>query len=391
MRITRLTAENFKKLKAVDITPEGDMVMITGKNAQGKSSVLDAIWAACAGKAGVKQVERPIRDGEKNARVVLELEDLRIERKWTASGSTLTVGPRDGSSKFNSPQAILDKLIGSLSFDPLAFAHADAKTQVATLVNLTGREADFERIARQRKAAYDDRTLTNRDVKRLQAQVDGLPAESGAVARVDVGELLEQIQIEDRRASLRLRWTELQREIERLQVTQAEVAGEAADLPAPVATRTELQERLNQAEVTNQSAAASERRQELADQLSDAADAADALTEQISVLDAEKVELLASSELPVPGLSFDDDGVLYNGVPFQQASNAERIRVSVGMAMALNPELRVIRITDGSLLDSDNLALIESMAAANDFQCWIEKVDESGEIGVVIEDGSVKA
>ena len=41
------------------------------------------------------------------------------------------------------------------------------------------------------------------------------------------------------------------------------------------------------------------------------------------------------------------------------------------MAMAMNPEVRVIRITDGSLLDSANMELIEQMAVDNDFQVWL--------------------
>ena len=50
MQIIRLEADSFKRLRAVDITPRGDMVMITGRNAQGKSSVLDSIQAALAGQ-----------------------------------------------------------------------------------------------------------------------------------------------------------------------------------------------------------------------------------------------------------------------------------------------------------------------------------------------------
>ena len=57
----------------------------------------------------------------------------------------------------------------------------------------------------------------------------------------------------------------------------------------------------------------------------------------------------------------------------------------------MNPKLRVIRITDGSLLDTENMALIEKMATEADFQIWIERVDESGTAGVVIEDGQVKS
>ena len=46
MKIIELRATNIKRLKAVEITPDGTMQVIGGRNAQGKSSVLDAIWLA---------------------------------------------------------------------------------------------------------------------------------------------------------------------------------------------------------------------------------------------------------------------------------------------------------------------------------------------------------
>ena len=76
-------------------------------------------------------------------------------------------------------------------------------------------------------------------------------------------------------------------------------------------------------------------------------------------------------------------------MPFSQASSAEQIRVSLAMAMSLNPKLRVIRILDGSLLDADNLALITEAAVAADYQVWIERVSDPSETAVVIEDGEV--
>ena len=51
MKIIEFRAERFKRLSAVDITPEGNTVIISGKNGQGKSSVLDAIWLALGGGA----------------------------------------------------------------------------------------------------------------------------------------------------------------------------------------------------------------------------------------------------------------------------------------------------------------------------------------------------
>ena len=49
MKIIELQAENVKRLKAVDITPDGTLQIIGGRNAQGKSAVLDSIWLALGG------------------------------------------------------------------------------------------------------------------------------------------------------------------------------------------------------------------------------------------------------------------------------------------------------------------------------------------------------
>lgn len=100
---------------------------------------------------------------------------------------------------------------------------------------------------------------------------------------------------------------------------------------------------------------------------------------------------MAQAEFPVDGLGFDDSGVTYQGVPFAQASAAEQLRVSVAIAMALNPTVRVIRIADGSLLDSENVALIGEMAADRGYQVWLETVRDAGADGpgIVIEDGQV--
>ena len=59
------------------------------------------------------------------------------------------------------------------------------------------------------------------------------------------------------------------------------------------------------------------------------------------------------------------------------------------MAMAANPELRVLRIKDGSLLDDKNMALLASMAEADDYQIWIEVASSTSKVGVVMVDGSV--
>ena len=114
-----------------------------------------------------------------------------------------------------------------------------------------------------------------------------------------------------------------------------------------------------------------------------------ALTEGLEALDKTKADALAAALFPVDGLGFAETGVTYQGVPFSQASSAEQIRVSVAMAMAMNPELRVLRIKDGSLLDGDAMEALREQVAANDFQLWIERVGNADEGAVIIDDGEV--
>ena len=111
------------------------------------------------------------------------------------------------------------------------------------------------------------------------------------------------------------------------------------------------------------------------------------LTDEIEMIDAEKQRLVEAAGLPVPGLGFTEDGVTFKGFPFDQASGAEQLRVSVAIAMAANPTLRVLRIKDGSLLDPSSLEIVADMLREHDYQLWIERVDVSGKVGIVMQDG----
>ena len=50
MKILRLVVKNIQKIVAAEITPDGNVIVISGKNAQGKTSVMDAISMALGGQ-----------------------------------------------------------------------------------------------------------------------------------------------------------------------------------------------------------------------------------------------------------------------------------------------------------------------------------------------------
>lgn len=117
--IISLTVENIKKIKAVTIRPSGNVVEITGRNGQGKSTVLDAIWWALKGKDNIQTA--PIRNGEKTGKITLEVEQYIVERtfKRNEHGDDYTTNIKvitKARAQMRSPQAVLDGFTGMLGF-----------------------------------------------------------------------------------------------------------------------------------------------------------------------------------------------------------------------------------------------------------------------------------
>jgi len=402
-KIIRLESTNYKRLKAVEIAPDpdGNLVIVAGKNGQGKTSILDSITAALGG-VNAKTTPKPIRDGEDRAEIVLETEELIVTRRFTPSGSTLTVKSHDGAV-YPKGQAKLDDLLGKLSLDPLAFTQLSDRDQLATLLNLVELPFDLEELAAERKEVFDRRTDANRRVKDLAARAaeyDSQPADlpeeevsvSALVTAYRDGQTLND-KIEDAEAAVKL-WrakvSQLATELAEAQEALDNAADYSAKAPAAVDLDA-IQAQIDGAETIN-AAVRHHKTGEVvrADFITAQQDAAE-LSAAIEEIDAQKSDGLAAAKLPIDGLGFDETDVTYQGVPFKQASGAEQLRVSLAMAIALNPKLRVIRIADGSLLDSDNLALVESIARENDYQVWLEVVGDGDGRGVVIEDGMVRA
>lgn len=405
LRIHNLQAENYKRLVAVDISPSGDIVTIAGKNAQGKSSVLDSIYAALAGGDG--KVDKPIREGQDAATVRLDLGDLVVIRKWRKNdGGTLTVEAKDGA-RYSSPQTVLDDLVGRFAFDPLAFIHQKPKDQVATLLTTVDLPFDPDELERQRRGAYDARTEAGREVKRLEGQLSGYPETDPALPEQETAAstIIEQIEqarqqntlAEQQGFRLRARANlvdeaeaTLARARDALASARSALDEAKAEIPFAPVEIAPLTAKLSTIEDENARIRKQAERARVDVELSEARATHEKHASRIATIEKQKADALAGVNFPIDGLSFDDDGVTLNGIPLSQASSAEQLRVSVALAMAANPSLRVLRILDGSLLDSDSMKIIADLAAERDYQVWVEVVDESGKIGVVIEDGQVK-
>lgn len=420
MRIVRLQAEGFKRLVAVDITPEGDLVEVRGNNGNGKSSVLDAIFAALAGAGAAP--EKPVREGEEAAVIRLDLGGLIVTRYFTDEGTTGLKVTREDGATYTSAQTMLDKLVGHISFDPLEFLHRKPAEQAEELRSLivvkdpeTGEELDLEELAAQRKAVFEERRDVNRKGRDVKGRLESMGGERHVPADApDPADLRARLasaaetntaisEEERRRERLQSSLEEAENEIAELEKTLADLKVKRDQLAETIDKLEPLEDRIDASELSKaleeaDRIADNRRHNEARDKVREEFEAlkvrSETMTSEIAALDKRRNKAIAAADMPVDGLELrtDDDGALsvwFDGVPFSQASDAERLRVSCAIAMAANPELRVLRLKDASLLDKAAVETLRGMAKENDFQIWAEFVGDEGP-GIVMEAGSVR-
>lgn len=436
-RIIALKVQNVKRIKCVEILPTTDVITIGGANDAGKSSLLDSIMYLIAGNAVLP--DQPIRQGSTKAEIEAELKqypgtdkdevligDLRVKKVFTSSGApTLRITTKDGIP-ISSPQTILDQLCVKVTFDPLAFTRMEPQKQVDTLRMLVG--LDFSEMNKKQKEIYEARTTTNREVVAKRAKMNLLgSAQEAPDVEVSVAELMKQLNairdhnkandtlraktpgingyhieakkvVDETQMELLGLRIKLENTEQRLVDEQAVLAVKAKDSEdhqtavSKLADKSEddIQAQINTADEVNSKVRANRQRAEAKAELERLEKKSVEQTNDHDAITAEREKQLAEAKFPLPGLGFDDSGVLLHGVPFNQAGTAAKIKASMAIGLALNPRLRVVLIRDGSLLDDESMKVVADMAAEHKAQCWIEVVGDKGKPSVVIEDGSIK-
>lgn len=438
MKILKLTAENFKRIEAIEITPDGHVVEITGKNGHGKTSTLDAIWAALDWKTKGKEIPKPIRDGADKAFITLDLGEYTVTRTFNLQeGGEFTTSLRvENKDKFRpaKPQELLNTFLGDLSFDPMEFARLKPREQFDALKQFVP-GVDFDEIAQKRKKLYEERTLANRSKDNAAGALASLGEDEEPPVLIDEAALVAKLEeagrknaeiqqdaaaysqrrmLADSHRNMAKEYEEredaLMRQIAQLQdeaqaaakkASEARVAAAALEkeiqaMPAQqefidtAALRADIDAARKHNATSTEYARRAQRRSDLKAEVEKCTAEADALTKAIEALDAEKEKAVKEAKMPVPGLTFGDEQILLNGQPFQQGSDAEQLRATIAIAAAMNPKLRVIRVHEGSHIDSNGMKLVQEFAKANDLQVWVETVESSRPTAVVIEDGRVK-
>jgi hypothetical protein len=418
MRIIRLTSENIKRIKAIDISPNKHMNRISGANGEGKTSVLDSILWCLTGTSKVQA--QPVRKGAGKGRTEVDLGDIVVNRRFYEGGNrngTLAIESKTNRTRYQSPQALLDGFMGKVSFDPLEFLRMKPEQQSEVLRGLVKLDIDVDALDAANKADYLRRREAKKERDALQIRRDAFGVPSGLPSEpIDESALVKELQeasaynagieaerirrknIENTHAQQVQAIADKRKELENL---KAEIANLEANAKQRVITMAgwkpleepknaeELAQQITHARTTNAGIERRRQREGYDDEINALDKEIETLSDALDQRTAIRAKAISEAEFPVPGLAFGDNEVFYNNLPFDQASNAEQIKASVAIGMASNPELRVMLIKDGSLLDTKSVNVIAEMCVEQDFQVFMEVTDTSGKVGVYIEDGEV--
>jgi AAA domain-containing protein len=440
LAIYELRAENYQKIRMVAIRPDGrPVVMLTGKNGQGKTSVLDSVWFALKGtepfKRGKKDRSGIIRNGAESMTVTLKMRDgsnreVIVTRRMGQAGNqpALTVEGR-GDMK---PQEFLDSLLSALTFDPLDFVNMEPLLQVEELKKLGKVSLDFAALDDENARDYEERTIVGRERDTLQGQLDGMRTLAGLPKeKLDEAALFEKLnrageanerarkldtekrQLGATAAQLGVDKVKKQGEIdyleEEIRKLQGQIKQRAAELKtleiehakaekifkaAPegeFVDPTAISVQLQRAQETNRAIDERERYDKIKAQIDAKDQTYVRLTNQMNVRESRKKEAIRDAVIPIPGLSFDATHVRYKGTALSNLGEGEQLRIATQIGIATNPKLRIMCIRHGEALDEDGLKSIAALAEEHKFQVWMARVDSSGKCGIVMEDGMIVA
>lgn len=447
MIVKKLELVNFQVIKEFNADFDGNVYFITGENELGKSTVLKAIGALLTGnrdavlKNGESKGFAKMIVGDDGEEYEVELNFTKANPRGTLSIKSKTTGMKSDNV------SMLQKIFGYTDFDAVEFSRwsetaEGRRKQIEVVKSLLPKKVRtrIAKIDTTVAGLKTERTGVNRDLKTYKSMSDA--AGQGLTTQdlktyakpMYIAELMkeqaENAQLIEKaktvRSALEQRKKQLEEIPERLAAAKAtyekaieeakkaierteklykgaiaQIESEKADYEARKANaekwlanyeecnpeKIDTSDQLRKAEEHNKKAAKVAdylSKKELAD---DKKAEAEKIDSEIAELSAEREKLISSAKLPISGLSFSDDGLVLNDVPFVagKVSDSQIMEVAAKLIIASNPTVKVFRIARGESLGEKRLQAILDLAKKEGFQGFIESVVR-GQQDLIIEE-----
>jgi len=416
VKITSFEAENVKRIKAVQFTPSEDgLTIIGGKNANGKTSVLDSIVYALGGEK--YRPKNFNRDGSAvPGKIKIELSNgLIVER----SGKNATLKVTDPTGR-KAGQKLLNEFIEPLALNLPKFLNASDKEKGETLLQIIGVGEELSELDKQENLIYSERTLVGRDADKKAKLAEALEYYPDAPEElVSASELIKQQQeilarngenqrkrdrvkeitfekhrifdeaqrLEEQIAELTARLEERRKAYEKTAEDEAIAMKDAAELEDE--STTELEESIANVEEINRRVRANLTKANALDEAEQLRNEYSKMTDKLEEVRSKRKALLDSADLPLEGLSVNEGALVYKGQQWSDMSSAEQLIVATAIVRKLNPECGFVLMDKLEQMDTDTLAEFGSWLETEGLQVIATRVSTGEECSIIIEDGTV--
>lgn len=416
VKITSFEAENVKRIKAVQFTPSEDgLTIIGGKNANGKTSVLDSIVYALGGEK--YRPKNFNRDGSAvPGKIKIELSNgLIVER----SGKNATLKVTDPTGR-KAGQKLLNEFIEPLALNLPKFLNASDKEKGETLLQIIGVGEELAELDRQENLIYGERTLVGRDADKKSKLAEALEYYPDAPEElVSASELIKQQQeilarngenqrkrdrvkeitfekhrifddaqrLEEQIAELTARLEERRKAYEKTAEDEAIAMKDAAELEDE--STAEIEESIANIEEINRRVRANLTKANALDEAEQLRNEYENLTDDLNEVRNKRKALLDSADLPLEGLSVNEGALVYKGQQWSDMSGAEQLIVATAIVRKLNPECGFVLMDKLEQMDTDTLAEFGSWLETEGLQVIATRVSTGEECSIIIEDGTV--
>lgn len=403
MKINKLEIENVKRIKAVKIEPTKDgLTIIGGKNNQGKTSVLDSIaWALGGERFRPSQAQREGSVIPPNLKIVMD-NGLIVERKGKNSDLKVT----DPSGK-KAGQQLLNEFIEQLALDLPRFMEATGKEKAKTLLHIIGVDATIVELEKKEAEIFNSRQAIGRIADQKEKYAKEQPyfpdAPDEPVAASDLIRQQQEILAKNgENQRLRQNLHNLEQELQRTNEQLAELLRKQSDIEEKVRvarlsaadlhdeSTAELEKNLAEIDEINRKVRANLDKDKAEEDAKNYRNQYKKYTAELEDVRKEKADLLASAELPLPGLSVQDGELIYNGAKWDCMSGSDQLKVATAIVRKLNPKCGFVLLDKLEQMDLDTLQEFGKWLETEGLQAIATRVSTGDECSVIISDGYVE-
>lgn len=407
IKINKFEIENVKRVKAVQVEPSATgLTVIGGRNAQGKTSTLDAIaWALGGNKF------RP-SDPQREGSVVpphlhIELSNgLVVERK--GKNSDLKVIDPSGN---RAGQNLLDEFISQLALDLPKFMQANDKEKASTLLQIIGVGDKLFELENSEKELYNQRLTIGQIADQKKKYAAEMPVYADAPAElVSAADLIKQQQEILARNGENQKKRAYAAEIQRSHEAQLEMIAETEEKLARMREQlasterdletakksaeqlqdestAELEKSIADIEETNRKVRVNLDKDKAQQEADEYGRRYDDLTNQIEKVRKDKIDLLDGADLPLPELSVEDGALTYQGKKWDGMGGADQLKVATAIVRKLNPKCGFVLMDKLEQMDLETMKEFGEWLQAEGLQVIATRVSTGDECSIIIQDG----